>query len=217
MTDNFFVDNIKGLSVKDYGTSSSGLYDLTIYHNMFENNLNAEDDAAGGYWDDGVSEGNCWSDFTGNIGGPYPIIGTAGTIDRYPNVSCGASCDCHPGNADGDAQQVLNLIDILYMIQNVYQGGPDPVPYALCSGDANCDCILNLLDILTLIDHIYNDGEDLCTCGQWFGNCHLPIREETITPTVPITSSAPISSSTKVVTETTVAPSTAKATAQACQ
>ncbi len=211
MTDNFFVDNIKGLSVKDYGITTNGTYNMTVFHNMFENNLNAEDDASGGYWDDGTSEGNCWSDFAGNLGDPYPIIGAAGTIDRYPNVSCGASCDCTPGNADGDP--ALNLLDILYMIASIYQDGPDPVPYEMCSGDANCDCELNLLDILTLIDNIYNNGDPLCTCGQWFASCHLPIREEVITPTTPIVIEA---SATQTTTET-IPTTNVRATAQACQ
>jgi|GEM_PF-1628768 parallel beta-helix repeat protein len=210
MTDNFFVGNIKGLSVKDYGAPSTSTYNLTIYHNIFQNNLNAEDDAAGGYWDDGVSEGNCWSDFTGNLGDPYPIIGTAGAVDRYPNVNCGSACDCRPGDADGDPQHAFNLLDILYLIANIYQDGPDPVPYELCSGDANCDCQLNLLDILTLIENIYNQGPALCGCGQWIANCQLPIRDAAEGPVGPA-NPVVMESSTQMQTQTT------RVTAQACQ
>ncbi|UCD17568.1 MAG: M6 family metalloprotease domain-containing protein [Candidatus Zixiibacteriota bacterium] len=79
-------------------------------------------------------------------------------------------CDCVPGEADGETE--INLLDILYLIDKVYSGGPDPVPYSLCSGDANCDCAVNLLDILRLIDFLYmEEGGPPCSCESWIANC----------------------------------------------
>ena len=65
----------------------------------------------------------------------------------------------------------MNLLDILYLIDAVYQDGPPPVPYAVCSGDINCDCTVNLLDILSLISFVYTDGETPCDCSGFTSAC----------------------------------------------
>jgi len=179
MMNNIIIDNFKGITVKEFAGPGNSAYDLTIHHNMFDNYLNAEDDVVGGFWDDGVSAGNCWGDFEGTAGDPYLIPGAAGTVDRYPNIDCGSACDCVPGDANHDQQ--FNLLDILYIIEYLYStpAGPAPIPYDTCSGDPNCDCAVNLLDILLLIEHIYQEPEGepvLCNCASWFVNCNLPIR-----------------------------------------
>ncbi|MBN2227845.1 MAG: right-handed parallel beta-helix repeat-containing protein [candidate division Zixibacteria bacterium] len=179
LTQNTILDNYQGIVVKEYSGPGNSAYNLTIHHNMFDNYLNAEDDVVGGYWDNGSSEGNCWGDFDGEIGDPYPIFGSAGTVDRYPNINCGPGCDCVPGDANNDEK--FNLLDILYVIDYLYAtpAGPPPTPYDTCSGDPNCDCAVNLIDILLLIEHIYQEPEGepaLCNCASWFVNCNLPIR-----------------------------------------
>ncbi|MEM4735626.1 MAG: NosD domain-containing protein [Candidatus Thorarchaeota archaeon] len=62
---------------------SSGcvLYENRIGYNILKN---ARDDGSSNTWDDGVSKGNYWSDYSGT--GTYPIMGAAGSVDRYPNV-----------------------------------------------------------------------------------------------------------------------------------
>jgi len=197
MTNNAVTDNTTGIVVKDYGQIGASTFALMIHRNLFDNALNAEDDAAGGYWDDGVSVGNCWSDFTGEPGDPYIISGNAGTIDRYPNVDCGNTCDCVPGDANHD--DAYNLLDILYLISYLYGDphGPEPIPYDTCSGDANLDCTVNLLDVLYLIDHKYGTplGPAPGNCIAWTNNCGLPIREiiaiETDKPAATETSTQP--------------------------
>lgn len=79
-------------------------------------------------------------------------------VDYAPVLSPGVitlNFVCGDATADG----IVNLIDILYLIENVYSGGPDPVPFT--SGDVMADGVINLLDILTLIDSVYNKGGDL--------------------------------------------------------
>ena len=53
-----------------------------------------------------------WQDF----GGPQP-------------------CDCMPGDADGN--ELINISDAVYLINYIFGGGPAPIPYAICSGDAD--------------------------------------------------------------------------------
>jgi hypothetical protein len=67
----------------------------------------------------------------------------------------------------------------LYIISHKYDDPPGeaPIPYAICSGDPNCDCDINLVDILLLIDKVYFDPDeliDLCNCADWFVECGLP-------------------------------------------
>ncbi len=84
-------------------------------------------------------------------------------------------CDCEPGNANGDA--TANILDITYLISNLYKGGPPPTPYSICSGDPNCDCVVNILDITYLISFLYKSGPLPCTCEQWLDACGPPLRK----------------------------------------
>ncbi len=75
----------------------------------------------------------------------------------------GDACDYICGDVNND--KALNLIDILYLIDNLYgiPHGPDPTPFE--AGDVNSDQVLNLLDILAIIENIYGSGAPL--------NCNL--------------------------------------------
>ncbi len=58
---------------------------------------------------------------------------------------------------DADFSGAVNLTDILFLIGNVYDGGPAPYPDPAV-GDVNSDGTINLLDILIIIQMIYFDG-----------------------------------------------------------
>jgi len=72
---------------------------------------------------------------------------------------------CGDANNDGD----VNLLDILFLISNIYSGGPEPENPMMA--DCNCDgdpgANINLLDILHLISYIYSTppGPDPCCEG----------------------------------------------------
>jgi hypothetical protein len=174
ITDNKIFGNSLGLGVENYGSVSGSLYNLAVYKNMFDNIANAQNNTAIGYWDDNAAAGNCWSDWATNPGYPlYNIPGTAGSVDRYPNVDCGTGCDCKPGDANSNG--FFNLLDISYTIKYLYQGGSAPI-YKICSGDSNCDCKLNLLDVSYLIRNLYQFGPKPCSCAQWLNRCGFPLR-----------------------------------------
>jgi len=177
ITNNDIIGNILGIRVAEYAKRAS-IYNLSIYHNILDNNVNAYDDIAGGYWDDGASVGNCWMDFEDNSGYPeiYNIYGNANTVDRYPNVDCREACDCIPGENDGSPQ--TNIFDITNIINYLYRDGLDPVPYEVCSGDADCNCAINIFDITYLITYLYLDGPSPCSCNEWVGNCNWPPRNQ---------------------------------------
>ncbi|MFH2036819.1 MAG: right-handed parallel beta-helix repeat-containing protein, partial [Candidatus Zixiibacteriota bacterium] len=169
---NWVINNFIGISVKDFGSPSSSAYDLVIHNNYLSNNLNAENDAAFGYWDDSVSIGNCWSDYEYIPGEPYYVVpGNAEAIDRFPNTACG---DCSPGDADNNGN--LNILDITRLIGYLYKDGPAPAPYEICSGDPNINCVVNILDITYIIAALYKDGPAPGTVENWFQTCGGPIR-----------------------------------------
>jgi len=84
-------------------------------------------------------------------------------------------CDCEPGNCNGDG--ATNILDVTYLINYVYKGGPPPIPYRLCSGDPNCNCVVNILDITYLINFLYKGGPAPCTCQDWLNACGPPLRK----------------------------------------
>ncbi|MCP4705941.1 MAG: hypothetical protein GY865_15185 [candidate division Zixibacteria bacterium] len=66
----------------------------------------------------------------------------------------GDVCDYTCGDIDGTPE--INILDIVFLINNVYKAGPDPDP--LESADVNHDYLVNILDIVLLINNIYKDG-----------------------------------------------------------
>ncbi len=59
------------------------------------------------------------------------------------------------GSVDGN--EAINLIDILYLIDRIYNQGPELIGGDIV-GDCDCSSDLNLLDVLTLIKNIYTGG-----------------------------------------------------------
>ncbi len=87
----------------------------------------------------------------------------------------GGPCDCVPGETDN--LPPINILDIVRLINYKYKGGPAPIPYALCSGDATCNCVVDILDIVFLINYKYKNGPEPCTCANFIANCPGGLRE----------------------------------------
>jgi subtilisin family serine protease len=58
------------------------------------------------------------------------------------------------GDATGDG--VANTVDVVYLINFLFLGGPPPDP--LSAGDPNGDCIINVIDIIYFINYLYYGG-----------------------------------------------------------
>jgi len=84
-------------------------------------------------------------------------------------------CDCVPGDANGDGS--FNIGDAVYIISYVFQGGPPPTPYRICSGDPNCDCQVNVADAVYMINYIFKGGPPPCSCLDWVAACGWPLRK----------------------------------------
>jgi hypothetical protein len=61
---------------------------------------------------------------------------------------------------DADASGNVDIDDVVYLIQYIFAGGPEPSP--LESGDANCSGNIDIDDIVYLISYIFSAGNDPC-------------------------------------------------------
>ncbi|MFW9883493.1 MAG: NosD domain-containing protein [Candidatus Thorarchaeota archaeon] len=103
LENNTIVDNLTGLNVETncmdwtitncrfLNNSVAGIKltatteNFTVIGNQIGwNGINAQDDGSMNNWDDGVSKGNAWSDYSGS--GPYTIQGLAGSVDNFPII-----------------------------------------------------------------------------------------------------------------------------------
>lgn len=60
--------------------------------------------------------------------------------------------------ADANDDEIINLLDITFMMNFLYRSGPVPDPPE--AGDVNSDNGINILDITHLINYLYKGGEE---------------------------------------------------------
>ena len=61
---------------------------------------------------------------------------------------------------DADFDGLANISDAVYLIAYIFNGGPEPIPYA--AGDANCDGTVNITDAVYIISWIFGGGPAPC-------------------------------------------------------
>jgi len=96
--------------------------------------------------------------------------GICGDVDNCPDRynpdqvdsdgdAIGDACEFICGDADGS--QAVNILDVTYLINYLYRGGPTPEPEI--SGDVDGSGGINILDGTYLINYLYRDGpEPVC-------------------------------------------------------
>jgi len=62
----------------------------------------------------------------------------------------------YPAVGDANADGVIDLGDILFLVSYLYKGGPAPVPYE--TGDPDCNKTIDLGDLLYLVSYLYKGG-----------------------------------------------------------
>ena len=84
------------------------------------------------------------------------LPGTGEKDTLYYNTADG----WHYLNGDADDSWAINILDVTFLINYLYKGGPAPQPIG--SGDANCNLALNILDATYLINYLYKGGLAPC-------------------------------------------------------
>jgi hypothetical protein len=62
---------------------------------------------------------------------------------------------------DVNADNRINISDVVYMINWIFGGGPEPIPDQFV-GDVNCDSTANVSDVVYLINYIFSGGPAPC-------------------------------------------------------
>jgi subtilisin family serine protease len=67
---------------------------------------------------------------------------------------------------DVNNDKTINLLDVNYIINFLYRGGPEPIPSPLLA-DANCSGSSNLQDVSYIIDYLYRGGPRPSLCYKY--------------------------------------------------
>ena len=82
--------------------------------------------------------------------------------------ACVACIDCTPGDANSDG--IRGITDAVYIIQFIFNNGPQPTPWTICSGDFNGDCLVNITDVVAHIQWIFAGGPQPVICEEFLSN-----------------------------------------------
>ncbi len=75
--------------------------------------------------------------------------------DYVPVYSVGTVYVSAYDRGDANMNGVINIVDVSYLINFLYKGGPLPDPYA---GDVNGNGVINIIDVAYLISFLYKGG-----------------------------------------------------------
>jgi hypothetical protein len=65
------------------------------------------------------------------------------------------------GDARGDVNNngSTTSADIIYLVNYVFKGGPDPLP-AISEGDVNCSGTITSADVIFLVNYVFKGGPE---------------------------------------------------------
>lgn len=77
----------------------------------------------------------------------------------YKIIPADGASQCSAGCGDIDSNGSLSLLDIVYLINFLYKGGPEPLSSAYV--DVNNSGSINILDASYFINFLYRNGPEL--------------------------------------------------------
>lgn len=110
---------------------------------------------------DGVGGRASSTNFSVRIGsgGQPGVVGTSQGTSFYGLQGYVNTAAFVHGDAKGDGD--IGLADVVYLINYVLKGGPEPVPYE--AGDMDCpNNFVDLADVVYLINYLFRDGPPPC-------------------------------------------------------
>lgn len=88
-------------------------------------------------------------------GGQSSAIGLSES-DNY-GVEAGFVYASHVNRGDLNADGIVNVGDVVYLVNYLYRGGSEPCPVE--AGDVTCDGIVNVGDVVFLVNYLYRGGD----------------------------------------------------------
>lgn len=96
----------------------------------------------------------------GEVSRPHPLYGY-GRLNTYK-----ALLSIIRGDVDNSGG--LSILDVTYIINFLYKGGPAPQPHTIV-GDANCNGVVNIIDVTYINSHLYYGGPEPPICFDYTG------------------------------------------------
>jgi hypothetical protein len=75
-------------------------------------------------------------------------------------------CSGIRGNVDGDTNETINILDVIYLINYLYKSGPESNCLDEADADGSGSTAINLLDVIFLISYLYHGGPAPGICPQ---------------------------------------------------
>lgn len=83
--------------------------------------------------------------------------------EQIPDTDCNSCCWGLRGNVDGDASDIQDIGDLVYMIDYQFRDGSEPSCFE--EADVNADGIIDVADLVCMVDHQFrNDFECIQPC-----------------------------------------------------
>jgi hypothetical protein len=90
-----------------------------------------------------------------NSGGQASVVGISVGVTFGTNA--GYAYASHVKHGDANANGLINLSDVIYLLNYLFRGGSSPCPME--AGDVNCDGAVNLSDDIILLNYLFRGGE----------------------------------------------------------
>ncbi|MFH1686658.1 MAG: C10 family peptidase [bacterium] len=95
--------------------------------------------------------------FTGSLASYAPIA-----VDGLIHYS--SCCQGIRGNIDGDSQQEINIADLVYLVNYMFNGGPIPPCWKEANVNGDIFEELNIEDLVYLVNYMFNGGPSPAMC-----------------------------------------------------
>ncbi len=96
--------------------------------------------------------------FSGRLIPDYnPIL-----IDGLAHFS--SCCQGFRGNIDNDPAQEINIVDLIYLVNYMFQEGPDPECMAEANVDGDFMSTIDIADLIHLVNYMFQDGPEPFIC-----------------------------------------------------
>ncbi len=95
-----------------------------------------------------------WDINVTGYGSSYPMF--YGPVVDYPPIPVNGRIKVAYLCGDANSDEIVNILDLTYLINYLYKSGPSPVPVG--RGDTRGDGTLNVLDVTYLIGYLYRQG-----------------------------------------------------------